>query len=50
MHAACGKVVHLSGAAEYIEKTLREMEQTKVLSGDGSLAELLMAALHISVH
>lgn len=44
-HAACAKVVHLSGAAEYILKTLRDCERTKVLSEDGSSAELLGSLL-----
>ncbi|KAF9513329.1 hypothetical protein BS47DRAFT_1485733 [Hydnum rufescens UP504] len=50
MHAAAAKVAHLSGAAEYIERTLRDLEEVKVLSADGSSAELLKSALQISVH
>ncbi|THH17497.1 hypothetical protein EW146_g3321, partial [Bondarzewia mesenterica] len=31
LHAACARVAYLSGAAEYIEKVLRDMEMTRVL-------------------
>ncbi|KAH9919343.1 uncharacterized protein B0H18DRAFT_1028469 [Fomitopsis serialis] len=40
------RVAHLSGAGEYIEKMSSEMEETSVLSNDGSSAHLLAAALH----
>jgi hypothetical protein len=45
LHAACAKVAHLSGAGEYIEKTMRDLEEISVLSEDGSSAELLKRAL-----
>ena len=45
LHAACAKVAHLSGAAEYIEKSFRELEDTKVLASNGSSAEALQFAL-----
>lgn len=45
LHAACAKVVLLSGAVEYIHKTLRDREKTQVLSEDGSSAELLGSLL-----
>ncbi|KAB5588436.1 HNH endonuclease [Ceratobasidium theobromae] len=41
LHAACAKVVHMSGAAEFIDKLLRGAEDTKVLSEDGSSSQLL---------
>jgi hypothetical protein len=50
LHAAAAKVAHLSGAADYIEKTLRDLETVRVLSEDGSSAELLKSALQISVY
>ena len=51
LHAAAARVAHLSGAGEYINKILRDMEKTRVLSNDGSSALLLTAALEgISVH
>jgi len=51
LHAAAARVAHLSGAGEYIDKMLRDMEETRVLSTDGSSALLLTAALEgISVH
>ncbi|KAF8518827.1 hypothetical protein BU17DRAFT_76064 [Hysterangium stoloniferum] len=45
IHAACAKVCHLSGAAEYIDKYEREMEDIKVLSNDGTSADILHHAL-----
>jgi hypothetical protein len=41
LHAACARVVKFSGAAGYIKCLLRDAEDTKVLSEDGSSAELL---------
>ncbi|KEP47309.1 hypothetical protein V565_160520 [Rhizoctonia solani 123E] len=48
LHAACARVVHLSGASEAISSIIRKMEQTPVLSEDGSSAELL--EIMLSVH
>jgi len=45
IHAACASIAHLSGAAEHINKILREMEDTIVLSEDGSSAEMLKHAI-----
>ncbi|KAF8596804.1 hypothetical protein BDV93DRAFT_610704 [Ceratobasidium sp. AG-I] len=47
LHAACAKVVHMSGAAHMISKILDEAEETKVLSGDGSSGELLAYLLSV---
>ncbi|EIM91014.1 uncharacterized protein STEHIDRAFT_152697 [Stereum hirsutum FP-91666 SS1] len=47
LHAACARVAHLSGAAEYIDQILREEEVTKVLAVDGGSSELLN---HILMH
>ncbi|KEP51112.1 hypothetical protein V565_067520 [Rhizoctonia solani 123E] len=41
LHAACARVIHLSGATEAISSIIEEMEQTRVLSEDGSSAALL---------
>ncbi|CAE6458116.1 hypothetical protein ACGC1H_006836 [Rhizoctonia solani] len=41
LHATCAKVVHMSGAAELIDSILRDREKVKVLSQDGSSADLL---------
>ena len=41
LHAACTKIVHLSGAAEYRDYVTREMEETLVLSSDGASAAVL---------
>lgn len=45
LHAAAAKVAHLSGAAEYIDDILRDMEETFVLSEDGASARVLEYAL-----
>ena len=45
LHAACARVVHLSGAAEYIEMVFRGMEDTKVLATDGGSGDVLYHAL-----
>jgi hypothetical protein len=50
LHAAAAHVAHLSGAAEYINKILRDLEEIKVLSEDGSSTDLLDAVLQIAVH
>lgn len=47
LHAACARVAHLSGAAEYIDQILREEEVTKVLAFDGGSSDLLN---HILTH
>ena len=41
LHAACAQAAHLSGAGEYINNILRDMETTRVLAKDGSSADLL---------
>lgn len=35
LHAACARVAHLSGAGEYIEKVLRDIESIGVLANNG---------------
>lgn len=45
LHAACTKVAHFSGAGEYADSVLREMEDTSVLSSDGSSAAILEHAI-----
>ena len=41
IHATCAKIATMSGAGEYIDKILKGLEDTKVLSEDGASAELL---------
>jgi len=36
IHAACAKIAHLSGAAEYIERVLEYVEEISVLADHGS--------------
>ncbi|KAJ8593210.1 hypothetical protein M405DRAFT_931012 [Rhizopogon salebrosus TDB-379] len=50
IHAACCKVARLSGVGEYSDKVFRDMEDTRVLSFDGSSAELLSYALIHKLH
>ena len=45
IHAACCRVAHLSGAGEYMDKDLEDLEDVRVLSKDGSSAHLLSFAL-----
>ncbi|EPS99331.1 hypothetical protein FOMPIDRAFT_90294 [Fomitopsis schrenkii] len=45
IRAACCKVAHLSGAAEYLEAVYRDVEMLEVLANDGSSAQILDAAL-----
>ncbi|PIL29682.1 hypothetical protein GSI_08120 [Ganoderma sinense ZZ0214-1] len=41
IHAACCRIAHLAGAAEYIDEILDEGEEIKVLDPDGSSARVL---------
>ena len=41
LHAACARVLHMSGAAEVIDELDRDVEETRVLAFDGSSACLL---------
>ncbi|TFK66209.1 hypothetical protein BDN72DRAFT_844621 [Pluteus cervinus] len=52
IHAACARIAHLSGAAEYIESVLRDYEEITVLADDGSSAEVLahlLQAIYVPV-
>jgi hypothetical protein len=50
VHAAYCKVARLSGAGEYSDKVFRDMEDTRVLSFEGSSAEMLSYALIRKLH
>ena len=41
IHAACCRIAHLSGAAEYLDKIYRDEEELSVLSSDGASAPVL---------
>ncbi|KAI0686249.1 hypothetical protein C8Q76DRAFT_636353, partial [Earliella scabrosa] len=41
IHAACGRIAHLSGAAEYVDRIQYEREDKPVLESDGSSALVL---------
>ena len=45
LHATCCKVAHLSGAAEYIDKVYRDVEEMGVLASDGTSGDILSYAL-----
>lgn len=45
LHAACAQVAHLSGAGEYIDLILTEMEEMEELTYDGTSSEVLHHAL-----
>ncbi|KAJ8474634.1 hypothetical protein ONZ51_g7079 [Trametes cubensis] len=46
VHAACCKIAHMSGAAEYLDMVYGEMEELKVLAHDGTSADVLCYAIH----
>ena len=46
IHAACCRVAHMSGAADYFDEVLHDMEDVGVLTGDGSSADLLELLLY----
>ena len=48
VHAACCKVAHMSGAAEYLEMMVRDIENIGVLAEDGGSADVLMYAIYSS--
>ena len=45
IHATCAKIAHLSGASEYVEKILRDLEEIRVLAKDGGSSQLLNEAI-----
>jgi len=47
IHASCCRIAHLSGAGEYMDKTLEDLEEMRVLSKDGTSAHLLAFALQL---
>ena len=51
LHALCCEVTMLAGAGEYVDWVQAQIEETRVLAGDGSSAQLLFIALSvIAVH
>ena len=44
LHAACARIAHLSGAAEYVESAYRDLDDKAVLADDGSSS----MALHVT--
>jgi hypothetical protein len=47
LHAACARVAHMSGAAEYFDMLERDAEETTVLASNGSSAYLLHGLLSL---
>ncbi|KAH9846874.1 hypothetical protein C2E23DRAFT_539117 [Lenzites betulinus] len=46
IHAFCCRILHMSGAAEYVDLIFRDMEELQVLSSNGTSADVLSFALH----
>ncbi|KAJ1299318.1 hypothetical protein OPQ81_000001 [Rhizoctonia solani] len=49
IHAACAKVLHASGMAEFIDRIIRDLEELKVLAEDGSSDVLFHALSGIAI-
>lgn len=45
LHAACCKVAQMSGAAEYVDRLVRDLEEMQVLGEDGGSADVLVYAM-----
>ncbi|KAF8274686.1 hypothetical protein EI94DRAFT_1869560, partial [Lactarius quietus] len=45
LHATCAQVAHLSGARDYVDRVLEDMEKLGVLEHDGTSSEVLHHAL-----
>ncbi|KAI0324738.1 hypothetical protein GY45DRAFT_1349243 [Cubamyces sp. BRFM 1775] len=46
VHAACCRIAHMSGAADYLDLIYRHMDELKVLANNGASADVLSFALH----
>ncbi|KAJ8474973.1 hypothetical protein ONZ51_g6871 [Trametes cubensis] len=46
IHATCCRIAHMSGAADYLDLVLRDIEESKVLAEDGTSADTLTFAIH----
>ncbi|KAI0658312.1 hypothetical protein C8Q70DRAFT_917783 [Cubamyces menziesii] len=46
IHAACCRIAHMSGAAEFLDSVYQEMEELRVLAEDGASADVLTVAIH----
>lgn len=45
LHAACAQAAHLSGAGEYVDQVLKDMEEIGVLARDGTSSDVLYHAI-----
>lgn len=45
LHAACARVAHMSGAAEFLDQLFWDAEESRVLLSDGSSVTMLSALL-----
>ncbi|KAH8801243.1 hypothetical protein DL96DRAFT_1635691 [Flagelloscypha sp. PMI_526] len=50
LHGVCAKVAHLSGAGEYVDGVLEDLEHLDVLATDGTSFDLLYHALASTSH
>ena len=48
IRAACARVAHMSGAAEQVDRLLRDLEETPVMAEDGTTAHILASLLRQS--
>jgi hypothetical protein len=46
LHAAVAGIMHMCGAAEYIETYLRDLQDTRVLATDGGSSIMALFSLH----
>ena len=46
IHASLAEILHLSGAAEVVDRILRDLETTKCLAHDGSSTEVLALVMN----
>ncbi|KAI0654426.1 hypothetical protein C8Q70DRAFT_925846 [Cubamyces menziesii] len=46
IHATCCRIAHMSGAADYLDLVLRDIEESQVLAEDGTSADTLTFAIH----
>ncbi|KAH8828859.1 hypothetical protein DL96DRAFT_1595805, partial [Flagelloscypha sp. PMI_526] len=50
LHGTCAKVAHLSGAGEYVDRILKDLETVDELAADGTSSDLLYHALALTSH
>ncbi|KAF9506060.1 hypothetical protein BS47DRAFT_1277893, partial [Hydnum rufescens UP504] len=46
LHAAVARVIHMSGATEYVENYLRDLQDTHVFASDGTTSTMQLFTVH----